>query len=80
MGTQVGFTTEDVSDRSVRTGGTMGLLMDLFDTGMFRLVGRWIINTMLHYLPTTSQAFTSWIVTNIVQHGDYALIPTAHGF
>ena len=47
IGTQVGFTPDDVSARSMRAGGAMSLLMARVDTDPIRLVGRWRSNVML---------------------------------
>ena len=47
IGTQVRFTPDDVSARSMRAGGAMSLLMARVDTDLIRLVGRWHSNVML---------------------------------
>ena len=79
MGPQVGFTPEDVSARSMRAGGAMALLMARVNTDTIRLVGRWCSDVMLRCLHTTAQTFTEGLTSRMVQHGDYALIPPAHG-
>ena len=79
MGLKVGFTPEDVSARSMRAGGAMALLMARVDTDTVRLVGRWRSNVMLRYLHTTAKTFMEGPAPRMVQHGDYALIPPAHG-
>ena len=79
MGHQVGFTPEDVSARSMRAGSTIALLMTYFDTDTIRLVGRWRSNVMLSYLHTTAQTFTEVLASRMVQHGNYGIIPPAHG-
>ena len=56
----------------------MALLMNRVNLDMIRLVDRCHINTMLGYLRPTAQMFTSGITACMVQHGDYALIPTVH--
>ena len=33
----------------------------------------------MRYLHTTAQTFTDGLVVRMVQHGDYVLIPPAHG-
>ena len=79
MGTQVGFTPEGVSARSMRAGGAMALLMARVDTDTIRLVSRCRSNVILRYLHTTAQTFTEGLALCMVQHGDYELIPPAHG-
>ena len=79
MGPQVGFTPEDVSAQSMRAGGAMALLMAPVDTDTIRLVGRWHSDVILRYLHTTVKTFTEGLALRMVQHGDYALIPPAHG-
>ena len=69
--TQVGFTPDDVSARSMQAGGDMALLMARVDTYTIRLVGRWRSNAMIRYLHTTVQTFTEGLAARMVQHGDY---------
>ena len=63
----------------MRSDGAMDLLMAHVDTDMIRLVGRWRSDVMLRYLHTTEKTFTEGLASRMVQHGDYALIPPAHG-
>ena len=79
MGPLVGFTPVDVSARSIWAGGAMALLMACVDMDTIRLVGRWRSNVMLRYLHTKAKTFTEGLASRMVQHGDYALIPPAHG-
>ena len=64
----------------MRDGGAMDLLMTCVNTDTIRLVGRGRSNIMLCYLHTTAQTFTEGLATRMVQHGDYALTPPAHGY
>ena len=77
---QVGFTPDNGSARSMRAGGAMALLMARVDTDKIRLVGRWRSNAILRYLHRTAQTVTEGLTAYMVQHGDYALIPPAHGY
>ena len=79
MGPQVGFIPEDISARLMRAGGAMALIMARVDTTTIRLVGRWCSDVMLRYLHTTVKTFVEGLASRMVQHGDYALIPPAHG-
>ena len=63
----------------MRAGGAMALLMARVDTDRIRLVGRWCSNAMLLCLHTTAQTFAEGLAARMVQHGDYVLIPPAHG-
>ena len=63
----------------MRAGGAMALLRTCVDTNTIRLMGRWRSDDMLRYLHTTAKTFTEGITSRMVQHGDYALIPPAHG-
>ena len=79
MGPQVVFTPEDVSARSMRVGGAMALLMERVDTYTIRLMGRWSSDIMLRYHHTPAKTLTEGLASRMVKHGDYALIPPAHG-
>ena len=57
----------------------MALLMALVDTDTIRLVGRWQINIMIRYLHSLDQGLILGLTAHMVQHGNYALIPPAHG-
>ena len=48
IGPQVGFTPEDVIERSMRADGAMTLLMAREDTDTIPLVVRWRSDIMLH--------------------------------
>ena len=58
IGPQVGFTPDEVSARSIRTGGAMALLMERVNIDTICLVGRWRSNAMLSYLHMTAQTLT----------------------
>ena len=63
----------------MRASVAMDLLMARVDTDMIRLVGRWRSDVMMRYLHTAAHTFTEGLSSLMVQHGDYALIPPAHG-
>uniref|UniRef100_A0A7S4I8H2 Uncharacterized protein n=1 Tax=Odontella aurita TaxID=265563 RepID=A0A7S4I8H2_9STRA len=54
----VGFFPEDVSARSMKSGGAMAILRAKVDPDLIRLVGRWRSDVMLRYLHTTEKRFT----------------------
>ena len=59
--------------------GAIALLMARVNIDTIRLVGRWSIDAILYYLHTTAQTFTAGLAARMIQHGDYALTPLAHG-
>ena len=63
----------------MRACGAMALLMARVDTDTIRIMGRWRSDIMMRYLHTTAQTFTDGLAALMVQHGDYELIPPAHG-
>ena len=56
----------------------MEIILYIFNTDIFWFIGRWYRNSMMRYLHTSVQTFTAGLVTRMVQHGDYALIPPTH--
>ena len=62
----------------LRVGGAMELLLTILKTDTIRLVGMWRSNIILSQLHTTVHTFTSDLAAQMVQHGDYALIPSTH--
>ena len=74
MGTQVGFSPEDISARSMRSRSSMDLLMEQVNTDTIKFYGRHCINVMLNYIHMVAQTFTSGLATLMVQHGDYTLM------
>ena len=79
IGTQLGFIMDNISARLMRSGGAMALIMVRVETDTIHLVGRWRINAMLRFLHIKSQELTVALAARMVQYGDYALIPPAHG-
>ena len=48
------------------------------DPYTIRIFRRWRINTIIHYLHTTSKSLTDGFAARMFQYGDYALILPAH--
>ena len=63
----------------MRSGGSMALFMVCVNTDTICFALRWCSNLMLCYLHMKAQTFTEGLAACMVQHGDYALIPPAHG-
>ena len=57
----------------------MALLLSKVHTDTIRLVGRCCSDIMMRYLHMSAHTFTSGMTVRMVKHGDYALIPPAHG-
>ena len=75
----MGFTPDDVITHLMWAGGAMDFLMLRVDTDTILLVGRWCSDVILGYHHATDQTFTERLAACMVQHGDYVLIPPAHG-
>ena len=56
----------------------MALLMARVDPDTNLLVGRWLSDTILHYLHTTAKSFTEGLLVKMFEHGAYTLIPPTH--
>ena len=56
----------------------MEFLLAKVDTYTICLVGIWQIDTMILYLQNTTNYFTKYLATWMLQYGTYTLIPTAH--
>ena len=76
----IGLSEADISVCSTCAGGAMELLVEQVYPDTIRLVGRWRIETMIHYLHTTANIFTEGLATKIFQHSTYELIPPAHAW
>ena len=76
---QVFFSPEDTRTCSMHAAGAMEILIDRVYTNTIRLVGIWHSDTMMIYLHTTKQNFTSGMEVRMVQYRYYAIIPPTHG-
>ena len=77
-GFQVGFKPEKLGTRSIHAGGIRALLLARVNTNIIGLVRMCHIKSMMCYLHTSVQTFTSGLAEGMVQHGDCALIPPSH--
>ena len=60
-------------------GVVVTLLMVQVDPDTIRLVGRWLSDTIIRYLhTTTSRSFTKGLLVKMFEHGATALIPPTH--
>ena len=63
----------------MRAVGAITLLIVWVDTDTILLVGIWCSNLIIRYPHTLPQGFTSGFAALVVQHEEYAPIPTTHG-
>jgi hypothetical protein len=75
MGPTLGFAPDDISARSLRSGGAMALLCAEVDTDKIRLLGRWRSDEMLRYLHIQAYPLTATFAHQMLLHGNFALIP-----
>jgi hypothetical protein len=75
VGPALGINPEDISTRSLCSGGAMALLCAEVDTDKNRLLGRWHSDEMLRYLHIQAYPLTATFSSQMLQHGNFALIP-----
>jgi hypothetical protein len=75
IGLASGITASDISARSLRASGAMALLCAAVDTDIIRLIGRWRSDEMLRYLHVQALPIVAPLARQMLQHGNYALIP-----
>jgi hypothetical protein len=75
IGAQWGIGPSDISIRSLRSSGAMALLCAAVDTDKIRLLGRWRSDEMLRYLHVQAFPIVAPLATQMLQHGNFALIP-----
>jgi hypothetical protein len=78
FGANCGIAATDVSVRSLRSSGAMALLCAAVDTDIIRLLGRWRSDEMLRYLHVQALPILAPLASQMVQHGNYTLIPNQH--
>jgi hypothetical protein len=78
LGAASGIAATDVSVRSLSSSGTMALLCAVVDTDIIRLLGRWRSDEMLRYLHVQALPILAPLASQMVQHGNYTLIPNNH--
>jgi hypothetical protein len=75
IGPDLGINPEDISARSLCSGGAMALLCAEVDTDKIRLLGRWRSDEMLRYLHIQAYPLTATFASQMLLHGNFALIP-----
>jgi hypothetical protein len=75
LGPQLGFTSTDVSAKSLRASGAMALLNERVDANMIKLIGRWKSDAMLRYLHVQAHQLMSGYSSLMLQGGTYSLLP-----
>jgi hypothetical protein len=77
LGAALGFTSKEVSARSLRGAGAMALLCTHVDSDTIRLLGRWRSNAMLRYLTVQAQLIMRDFASRMLAGGQYTLLPNA---
>jgi hypothetical protein len=77
LGSAYGFTSADISARSLRASGAMALLNGGVDTDIIRLIGRWRSDEMLRYLHVQAEPLMRGHSALMVSGGDYTLHPNS---
>jgi hypothetical protein len=77
LGADLGFTTKEVSARSLRAAGAMALLCAHVDSDTIRLLGRWRSDEMLRYLTVQAQPIMRDFASRMLAGGQYTLLPNA---
>jgi hypothetical protein len=75
LGPSIGFLPNDITAKSLRTGGAMALLLAQVDTDVIRLIGRWRSDEMLRYLHLQAQPVMLNFARRMLQGGVYTLLP-----
>jgi hypothetical protein len=77
LGAALGFTSNEVSARSLRAAGAMALLCAHVDSDTIRLLGRWRSDEMLRYLTVQAQPIMRDFASRMLAGGQYTLLPNA---
>ena len=75
LGPQYGFTSHDISARSLRASGAMALLCAHVDSDIIRLLGRWRSDEMLRYLHVQAEPVMRDFASRMIQGGSFTLHP-----
>jgi hypothetical protein len=78
VGLTSGIQAADISVRSLRSSGAMALLCARVDSDCIRLLGRWRSDEMLPYLHVQAFPITATFASQMLHHGNFALIPNNH--
>ena len=65
----------DIQARSLRSGGATALLCARIDPKIIQMLGRWKGDSMIKYLHVHALSTQSDFATQMLQHGDFTLIP-----
>jgi hypothetical protein len=78
LGASWGITAADISIRSLRSSGAMSLLCAAVDPDKIRLLGHWRSDEMLRYLHVQAFPIIAPLASQMLQHGNFAMIPNNH--
>ncbi len=77
LGSAIGFSSTEVSARSLCAAGAMALLCAHVDSDTIRLLGRWRSDEMLRYLTVQAQPIMRNFASRMLAGGQYTLLPNA---
>ncbi|MGH7974089.1 MAG: hypothetical protein ACREBR_01085 [bacterium] len=75
IGPPLGILFNNISARSLRSGGATALLCSRVPTDTIRLMGRWRSDEVLRYLHVQAQPVVQPFAQLMVQFGQYSLAP-----
>jgi len=75
MGPAYGFTSADISARSLRSAGAMALLCANVDSNRIQLLGRWRSDEMLRYLHVQAEPLMRSFASRMLAGGHFTLLP-----
>mgnify|MGYP003331641346 CR=1 FL=1 len=75
IGNQLGLSPNNVSVRSMRTGGAMALLNSNVDSTLIKLLGRWRSDEMMRYLHLQAQPVMNQFAQRMLVGGEYTVHP-----
>ena len=72
-----GIPPDEITARSLRSGGATTLLCANVDTSTIQLIGRWKSDAMLRYLIVQARPLMADNAAKMVAHGDFTLAPNS---
>jgi hypothetical protein len=75
LGNPAGFSSANISAKSLRASGVMALLNSNVDQDIIQLIGRWRSDASLRYLHVQAQDIMQGFSARMLQGGTYSLIP-----
>jgi hypothetical protein len=71
---RMGIEASEISDRSLRAGGTMVLLHGLIEMNNIRMMGRWNSDAMMQYMNVQVQSVMGDYAARMFNQGTYSFL------